>query len=265
MLYFVQMVLSLSILFLVAFAASLLTFYTGFGLGTLLTPIFMIYFPVETAIALTGVVHLANNVFKLSLIGFHADRKILFQFGIPAVCFAIFGAWLLLSLPSQVPLLDYQLYGHHYSVYSLKFVISLLIALFVCIDIWPMFKNLQINRKYLPFGGMLSGFFGGLSGHQGALRSAFLIKSGLSKEAFIGTTVVISTFVDITRLSIYGSALDLQMLVHHKFWIISAISGAISGAFLGLKTLKKVTITLMEKIIAGLLLMYSLLMAAGFL
>jgi len=51
----------------------------------------------------------------------------------------------------------------------------------------------------------LSGFFGGLSGLQGAIRSAFLIKSGLSKEAFIATAVVVSTFVDFTRLPVYAT------------------------------------------------------------
>ena len=29
---------------------------------------------------------------------------------------------------------------------------------------------LEFDRRYLPLGGLLSGFFGGLSGHQGALR-----------------------------------------------------------------------------------------------
>ena len=32
-----------------------------------------------------------------------------------------------------------------------------------------------------------SGFFGGLSGMQGALRSAFLARAGLSKEAFVAS------------------------------------------------------------------------------
>jgi hypothetical protein len=37
----------------------------------------------------------------------------------------------------------------------------------------------------------LSGFFGGLSGHQGAFRRAFLIKP-LTKKSFLATKVVIS-------------------------------------------------------------------------
>lgn len=48
----------------------------------------------------------------------------------------------------------------------------------------------------------MSGFFGGLSGNQGAFRSAFLIKAGLSKDAYIATGVVAAVIVDLTRLGI---------------------------------------------------------------
>ena len=58
--------------------------------------------------------------------------------------------------------------------------------------------------KYIPLGGALSGFFGGLSGQQGALRSAFLIRTGLNKETFIGTSVVSAVVVDVSRLIVYG-------------------------------------------------------------
>ena len=40
---------------LVAFVASALTFVSGFGLGTLLMPVFAVFMPVERAVALTGV------------------------------------------------------------------------------------------------------------------------------------------------------------------------------------------------------------------
>lgn len=40
---------------LAAFFVAILTFFSGFGLGTILTPVFMIFFPVELAIGLTGI------------------------------------------------------------------------------------------------------------------------------------------------------------------------------------------------------------------
>ena len=53
------------LLCLAAFLASLLTFFSGFGLGTILMPVFALFFPLEMAIALTGVVHLLSNLFKM--------------------------------------------------------------------------------------------------------------------------------------------------------------------------------------------------------
>src|SRR5690606_39601235 len=92
-----------------------------------------------------------------------------------------------------------------FEVYPVKFIISILLIIFASMDLIPYFSRLQFGQEKLPLGGALSGFFGGLSGNQGALRSAFLIKAGLSKEAFVGTAVVVSTFVDFTRLSVYAT------------------------------------------------------------
>jgi len=54
---------------LAAFFTAILTFFSGFGLGTILTPVFAIFFPIDIAIALTGVVHFSNNLFKMALVG----------------------------------------------------------------------------------------------------------------------------------------------------------------------------------------------------
>src|SRR5688572_30938452 len=96
---------------LAAFFIAILTFFSGFGLGTLLTPVFMLFFPVELAIALTGVVHFFNNIFKLFLVGRHADKDVLLRFGIPAVVAALVGSWLLLQITELRPLFSYELFG----------------------------------------------------------------------------------------------------------------------------------------------------------
>ncbi|WP_206054762.1 hypothetical protein [Nitrosococcus wardiae] len=51
-----------------AFLASLLTLFSGFGLGTLLMPVVAIFFPVTVAVALTAFVYLLNNLFKLAVL-----------------------------------------------------------------------------------------------------------------------------------------------------------------------------------------------------
>jgi uncharacterized membrane protein YfcA len=248
---------------LVAFVVAILTFFSGFGLGTILTPVFMIFFPVELAIALTGVVHFFNNILKLFLIGGNADKEVLLRFGIPAVIAAIVGSWILLNITELHPLFSYNAFGKYFEVYPVKFIIAILLIIFATIDLIPYFNSLQFSKNKLPIGGALSGFFGGLSGNQGALRSAFLIKAGLSKEAFIATAVVVSTFVDFTRLSIYATHFTKSGLTENLTLIICATLAGITGSYLGNKLLKKVTLRFLQVIIAVMLIIISLALCAG--
>ena len=249
----------------IAFFVAILTFFSGFGLGTLLTPAFMLFFPVDMAIALTGVVHLFNNLFKLALVGRHADKTVLLRFGIPAVLAALLGAYLLLNLSDLKPLFSYTLQGRVIDVYPIKFIVAILLIVFALMDLLPYFKTLQFQKDKLAIGGLLSGFFGGLSGNQGALRSAFLIKAGLSKEAFIGTAVVVSTFVDFTRLGVYATRFIHADLSAHVTLILCATLSAITGAWIGNKLLKKVTMNFIQQFVAVLLILVSIALGAGLL
>lgn len=214
-----------------ALAASALTFFTGFGLGTLLMPVFALFFPVETAVALTAVVHFLNNVFKLGLIGRHAEKEVLVRFGFPAMCAAYLGAQLLVSLGDA------------------RRVIGGVMMLFAVGEL--AMKGVAFDRRWMPVGGVLSGFFGGLSGHQGALRSAFLIRLGLTKESFVATGVVIACLVDVTRLAVYGSA--WEHVRANGPLMLAAVSSAFAGAWLGRRLLHKVTIAVVERVVAALL------------
>jgi uncharacterized protein len=251
------------IISLTAFVVAILTFFSGFGLGTILTPVFMVFFPVDLAIALTGVVHFFNNIFKLFLVGRNADKQVLIRFGIPAVMAAFAGSWVLLNISDLEPLFSYEMFGRNFIVEPVKFIISILLIIFAMMDLIPYFQNLQFGKEKLPIGGALSGFFGGLSGNQGALRSAFLIKAGLSKEAFIGTAVVVSTFVDFTRLSVYATRFVSTDLTENLTLVIIATFSAIAGAFLGNKLLKKVTLKFLQMTIAIMLILISIALGAG--
>lgn len=50
----------------------------------------------------------------------------------------------------------------------------------------------------------------GLYGNQGALRSAFLLRGGLSKESLIATVILIACIADYTRITVDGSHLAPQ-------------------------------------------------------
>jgi uncharacterized membrane protein YfcA len=246
-----------------AFLVAILTFFSGFGLGTILTPVFMIFFPVNLAIGLTGIVHFLNNLFKLLLVGRKADKQVLIRFGIPAVIAALLGSYLLLNITELKPLFAYQMFGRTFEVFPVKFIISLLLITFATIDLIPYFSKLQFGKDKLPIGGALSGFFGGLSGNQGALRSAFLIKAGLSKETFVATAVVVSTFVDFTRLSVYATRFTNAGLSDNLTLVVCATLSAIVGAYIGNKLLKKVTLKFLQVSVAVMLIIISLALAAG--
>jgi uncharacterized membrane protein YfcA len=251
------------IISIVAFVVAVLTFFSGFGLGTILTPVFMIFFPVDLSIALTGIVHFFNNLFKLWLVGRNADKTVLIQFGIPAILAAAIGAWLLFNIPNSTPLFTYHMLGKNIEVFPVKFIISLLLIFFAVFDLIPALQQMQFNRDKLVLGGLLSGFFGGLSGNQGALRSAFLIKAGLSKEAFIGTAVVVSTLVDFSRLSVYATRFTQTGLINNLPLVFCATLAAIAGAYIGNKLLKKVTLRFLQITVAILLIIISLGLGTG--
>lgn len=248
---------------LVAFLASALTLFAGFGLGTMLTPAFALFFPAQLAVGLTAVVHFANNLFKLALLGRHADRGAVIRFGLPAMAAAFAGARVLVWLSDLEPLLDYELAGRTFHVMPVNAAIAALLLVFVALELSPRFAELRLPQRYMPLGGLLSGFFGGLSGNQGALRSAFLVKAGLSQEQFVATGVVIACIIDVTRLSVYARNFSRAGVLENGPLVLLACVSAFLGAFLGARLLKKVTMKTVQRIVAGALILIAFALGAG--
>lgn len=246
-----------------ALFASGLTLFSGFGLGTLLMPVVAIFFPVEIAIAITAMVHLANNVFKVALLGKKANRSVLLSFGIPAVACAFFGALVLGWLSAIPPIFEYAAFGNQIQVSPLKLVVGILILTFVTLELSPGFSSVALDKKYLPYGGVISGFFGGLSGHQGAFRSMFLLKAGLNKEEFVATGVMLAVMVDISRMLIYGWEMTGQHRVVQWPLVIAASVSAFIGAYFGSKLLQKITIRSIRIVVSILLIAVSLGLISG--
>lgn len=246
----------------VALLASALSFLSGFGLGTLLLPTFALFFPVEQAIALTAVVHFLNSLFKMALAGRRADRRVVLRFGLPAVVAAIAGAWLLVRLAGIPPLYSYHALGREFEVTPIKLAVGFVLLIFALIELLPRLRKISFAPRYMPVGGVLSGFFGGLSGLQGALRSAFLSRAGLSKEAFIGSSVVIACLVDISRLGVYSSSLRKAHDLNYAL-LVAAVLAAFTGAMIGNYALKKVTMPSIQRIVAMMLIVFGAALIAG--
>lgn len=246
-----------------AFLASILTFFTGFGLGTVLLAVFVLIFPVNFAIAATAVVHLANNVFKLFLVGKFARKDILLRFGIAALLAACLGAYLLTQIESQKISMAYDLLDRHFKTTPVRIVIGFLMAFFALIDLLGISEKWVIEPKWMPLGGILSGFFGGLSGNQGAFRTMFLLKAGLSKEELIGTGAAIGLLVDIGRLVIYWSQINGPDLPMQAPLLLAATASAIAGTVIGNKLLKKMSLKKIEIAASVLLLAIAAGLATG--
>lgn len=246
-----------------ALITSLLTFFSGFGLGTILTPVFVIFFPIEIAIALTGVVHFLNNLFKLFLVGKHADKQVVLRFGLPAFFAALVGAFLLLRISALQPIASYFIGSKQLFITPVKLVIAILLIFFSVMEIVPFFKKVEWGRNKLFLGGVLSGFFGGLSGHQGALRSAFLIKGGLSKEAFISTGIVIACIIDFSRLGVYSTGFLQSGLQENLNLVIAATLSAFAGAYFGSRLLNKVTMSKIQITVTAMIIVLSVGIGLG--
>lgn len=191
-----------------AFGVSLLTLFSGFGLGTLLMPVFALFFPIEVAVASTSVVHAANNLFKVGILAFAAFELV------------------------------------------------------------PALRALRAPVRWLPLGGLLSGLFGGLSGHQGALRAAFLTSVGLTPTQFVATQAVLALLVDAARLVIYGMALSGAVGAEPSDPIPWALVGvatvsAFAGASLGKRLLPKLTLEGVQRLVGVLLLVVGAALALG--
>jgi uncharacterized membrane protein YfcA len=257
--------MDLILIAVVSAGASLITLFSGFGLGTILTPAFLLFFPLETAIALTGVVHLLNNLFKAALLGRHTDWPTVLRFGLPSVAGAYFGALFLLSLSSFPPLGSFAAGPLVLHFHPVKIIVAILMVLFALMEMVPNLRLPAPSRRQLPLGGLVSGFFGGLSGHQGALRSAFLIRYGLEKEAFLATGIIIAIGVDMTRLSQYASRMHDTDLLSHWMVLAVATGSAFLGAYIGSRTLTKVTHRTIQRIVAVMLILIALGLGVGLL
>lgn len=252
----------------VALFVSALTLFSGFGLGTLLMPAFALFFPIEVAVAATAIVHLTNNIFKVALVGKMADFSVVLKFALPAAVAAMLGALLLNAMATVEPIMQYVLGGRTCSITIVKLVIAFLIMVFALLEIVPGFDKLSFNPKYIPVGGMLSGFFGGLSGHQGALRTAFLIRIGLPKDVFIGSMVVSAVAVDVSRLIVYGSTFfsrDFSILAERGGvgLVVAGSLAAFLGAYIGSRLLKKITMRAIQITVGVMLFVLSIALGTG--
>ena len=104
-------------------------------------PVFALFFPLEMAIALTGVVHLLNNFFKMYLVGTEANWRVVIKFGVPAIISAFFGAWLLMSFYEGAEWFTYSIGTKEFVVTPIKMAVAFLMFAFAFLELLPFFKK----------------------------------------------------------------------------------------------------------------------------
>ncbi len=243
-----------------AFLASLMSFFSGFGLGTILMPVIAIFFPLPIAISLTAITHLFHNLLKTSLLWRMINWTIAIRFGVTALAASIPGALLLKKLSEFAPIKEYSFWEIRGEISILHICVGLLLILFASTEAIP---HKMYRIKNLFIGGAISGFFGGLSGNQGALRSVFLINTNLDKSAFIGTNAIIAVVVDVARLVVYSLSFSNLFTGSNLPLLSTAVICAIGGVLLGMALLKKITMEFIQKIIIALLYLLGTLLILG--
>ena len=231
---------------LAALLVAALVLMSGFGLGTLLTPLFILFYDIKIAVLLVAVVHFSNNLFKLGLFFRHLDRAVLKRFGVLSIVGAFIGSFLQAWLHSE----------------TLKIGLGILLIILGAVEFLPPHLSWRIPKKLDPLGGLFSGLLGGVLGNQGAVRSAYLLNYGLSKEAFIATATVIACLIDVTRIPIY--------LLHYygevaNAWpyLLATILSAFLGTLIGKWLLEIITIGAFRRVVAGSVAVLGIAMAVA--
>ena len=256
----------LLLLALLGAGASAITIVSGFGLNTVLVPAFAVLFPLPLAIAAVALVHLLTSALRLVIFRAHIDRVIAWQFVPWAILGGIAGA-LILELLGAIPVITtYPLFGITKSVTAVKVAVGATIAALSLYELRRGAQEAGLSNVGISAGALASGFFGGLSGNQGAIRSTVLIRAGLTPLGFAATSALAAIAIDLTRLTVYGTAGSIARMladVAIRNAIVVATIGAILGVLLGRQLLAEMSSARLRLVVGWSLVVGGLLIGVG--
>lgn len=172
----------LAVLLVSALAAALAA-VTGFGIGSLLTPLLALQVDTRLAVAAMSVPHVVGAALRLWLLSEDVDRRVFWSFGVTSAVGGLAGA-LLQGWASSRWLT--MLFGG--------------LLLFAAVsELTGLAGRMRFQGRVAWLAGAVSGALGGLVGNQGGLRSAALLGFGLSKETFVATATAVGLVVDGAR------------------------------------------------------------------
>ena len=135
----------------VAVAAGAVASISGFGIGSILTPLLATSIGTKLAVAVVSLPHFIGTALRFSLIREHVDRRILLSFGITSALGGLTGALLHVWLRST----------------SLGYLLAALLVFAGVMGLTGMAQRMRFGQTAAWVAGALSGAFGGLVGNQG--------------------------------------------------------------------------------------------------
>jgi uncharacterized protein len=222
--------------FVIAFIAGGTATITGFGIGSLLTPLLALRLGTQLAVTAVAVPHAAGTALRCARLRQAIDWPVLWKFGIPSAAGGIAGA----------------LWQGELSNLILTRVLGGLLLLAGISGLANLTVRVQLRGPWAILGGLLAGFFGGLVGNQGGIRSAALLGVSLPPERFVATATASALVVDAVRLPVYLYHSGGELL---KYWplIALAIAGVLGGTLYGERVLRRLPEDQFRRIVSGFL------------
>jgi uncharacterized membrane protein YfcA len=140
-------------------AAGAIASVAGFGIGSVLTPVFALRVDMRLAVAAVAIPHLIATSLRLWMMREHVDARLVRTFGIMSAAGGLAGA-----------LLQQRLRGP-----GLVMVFGGLLVFAGATGLTGVMERVRLGRAAAWIAGLLSGIFGGLVGNQGGIRSAALL------------------------------------------------------------------------------------------
>jgi len=175
------------LIIVLTFFASAIGASTGFGLSTIMIPVLSFFLPFSVTLLFVGIVHWFLDIWKMIFFKKGFDLKLVLMFGIPGIVVSFLAAKLPLSLDESM----------------LARGLGLFLILYVAYLLFKPGWRVRPSVFSAIIGGSLSGFFAGIFGVGGAIRSTFLTAFDLKKNVFLFTSGVIGFLIDSSRISQY--------------------------------------------------------------
>jgi uncharacterized membrane protein YfcA len=232
-------------LFFLATLAGSVAAVAGFGIGSVLTPAMSLTIDIKVAVAAAAIPHLAGSITRCWSLRAHIDRALLVRFGWTSVVGGLAGA--LLGAGTRSPILT--------------IVFGALLVFVSASHLAGVAGRLRFGGNGAWIAGALSGFFGGLVGNQGGLRSAALMGFDLPRERFVATATLLAIAVDAARVPVY-LALHHRALSAISPLIVVATLGVLAGTCFGARVLRRCPEEPFRRVVAILLLALGVSMIA---